>query len=346
MQILTPSAIAAVRGTLFRLSADDTTTRQETLEGAVKLSSSNEGVLVSKGYGSLSETGKPPTTPLTLLAAVNTRNTKSEYNELPLKFELPSIEGALSYVGRIYGDASFAQIVAETEQQTSALVFADVPDGHYFLVVRAKDKNGIGGYDAVHAFSLDARPLEPDSLYPESDAKLKNKPPELKWLPIAGAQGYLLQVATNRDFKKLIIDKYVNDTSYQLSDLSSGEYFWRLATITHSSTDEDKRGPTLKLNHFTYNAPPPAPDLSQLKFKAVYNKIYVSMSPPIEGTTYSVQLDNLRNHQIRVWSGNSLNENFNFDLREYGKQTLHFKQVDSEGDAGPEAVYEFDAPPQ
>lgn len=346
IQIVTPSAIAAVRGTVFRVSVDDNTTRQETLEGAVRLSATNEGVLVNKGYGSLAETGKPPTTPVSLLTLVNTRNTKSEYNELPLKFELPPVEGAVSYVGQIYADTRFTQVVAETEQQTSTLSFADVPDGHYFLVVRAKDKNGIAGYDAVHAFTLGARPLGPDSLYPAPDAKLKNKPPELKWVPIEGAQGYVLQVATDRDFKKVIIDKHVSDTSYQLSDLPSGEYFWRLATITRSAANEDNQGPAIKLNHFTYHAPPSAPDLSQLIVKAVYNKIYVSMPPPAEGTTYSVQLDNLRNHQFRVWSGNNLNQNFSFWLREYGKQTLHFRQVDSEGDAGPEAVYEFDAYPQ
>lgn len=346
-QIVTPSAIAAVRGTVFRVSADENATRQETLEGAVKFSAVNQGVLVNKGYGSLAQAGKPPTTPVALLAAVNTRNTKSQYNELPLKFDLPTVEGAVSYVGQIYADTRFTQVVAETEQQTSALSFADVPDGHYFLVVRAKDQNGIAGYDAVHAFTLGARPFGPDSLYPEPDAKLKNQPPELKWAPIEGVHEYLLQVSTDRSFSKLIIDKRVNGTSYQLdNNLPSGEYFWRLATIAKSQDSDEAQGPALKLNHFTYSASPPAPDLSQLVVKRLYNKIYVNLPPAAEGTTYSVQLDNLRNHQIRVWSENNLSQNFSFWLREYGKQTLHFRQVNSEGDAGPEAVYEFDAYPQ
>ncbi|HEY3299480.1 MAG TPA: FecR domain-containing protein [Methylophilaceae bacterium] len=347
MEIVTPSAIAAVRGTEFRVSADEKSTKQETLEGAVKFSAAHESVVVNKGYGSLAEAGKPPTAPVALLAAVNTKNISSQYYELPLKFDLPPIEAAVSYVGQIYTDTKFNQIVAETEQQTSSLSFADLPDGHYFLMVRAKDKNGIAGYDAVHAFTLSARPFGPESLYPEPNLRLKNEPPELKWAPAADAQAYLLQVATDRAFNHLTIDKRIRETSYKFaSNLPSGEYFWRLATIIKSPDGEEMQGPALKVNHFTYKAPPAVPDLSQLTVKVLQNKVYVSTLPPAEGTSYSVQLDNLRNHQIKVWAGENLNQNFSFWLREYGKQTLHFRQTDSEGDKSPEVIYEFDAYPQ
>lgn len=347
MEIVTPSAIAAVRGTEFRVSADEKGTKQETLEGAVKFSAANESVVVNKGYGSLAEAGKPPTTPVALLAAVNTKNITSQYYELPLKFDLPPITGAVSYVGQIYTDTKFNQIVAEIEQPTSLLSFADLPDGHYFLMVRAKDENGIAGYDAVHAFTLGARPFGPESLYPEPDVRLKNEPPELKWAPVVDAQAYQLQVATDRGFNHLTIDTRISETSYKLANnLASGEYFWRLATIVKSPDGEEIQGPAPKINHFTYKAPPAAPDLSQLTVKVLQNKVYVSTLPPTEGTSYSVQLDNLRNHQIKVWAGENLNQNFSFWLREYGKQTLHFRQVDSEGDKSPEAIYEFDAYPQ
>ncbi len=225
--------------------------------------------------------------------------------------------------------------------------FADLPDGHYFLMVRAKDENGIAGYDAVHAFTLGARPFGPESLYPEPDVRLKNEPPELKWAPVVDAQAYQLQVATDRGFNHLTIDKRISETSYKLANnLASGEYFWRLATIVKSPDGEEIQGPAPKINHFTYKAPPAAPDLSQLIVKVLQNKVYVSTLPPTEGTSYSVQLDNLRNHQIKVWAGENLNQNFSFWLREYGKQTLHFRQVDSEGDKSPEAIYEFEAYPQ
>lgn len=347
MQIVTPSAIAAVRGTEFRVSADEKVTKQETLNGAVNFLAASQGVLVKKGYGSLAEAGKPPIPPVALLDAVDTKKIRSQYDELPLQFDLPPVTAAASYVGQIYTDTKFNQIVAETEQQTSALSFADLPDGHYFLMVRAKDKNGLAGYDAVHAFTLSARPFGPDSLYPEPNLRLKNEPPELKWAAAEGAQEYLLQVATDKAFNHLTTQKRIRDTTYKFSsNLASGEYFWRLATIIQSPNGGEIQGPAVKVNHFTYKAPPAAPDLSQLTIKILQNKVYVSTLPPAEGTSYSVQLDNLRNHQIKVWTGENLNQNFSFWLREYGKQTLHFRQTDAEGDKSPEAVYEFDALPQ
>ena len=51
MRIITPSAVAAVRGTKFRVSADGVIMRQETLEGKVALIASEQEVAVDKGFG-------------------------------------------------------------------------------------------------------------------------------------------------------------------------------------------------------------------------------------------------------------------------------------------------------
>ena len=83
LQIETPSAIAAVRGTEFRVSADGKMTTQETLDGKVSVSASNAEVQVNKGFGTSAEMGKPPTAPVLLLAAVDTKKLKSQYNTIP-----------------------------------------------------------------------------------------------------------------------------------------------------------------------------------------------------------------------------------------------------------------------
>ena len=71
-RITTPSAIAAVRGTRFRVSSDANAgdiMRNEVLEGAVQVSAQNENKDIVKGYGTLVEQGKKPIPPVELLPA-------------------------------------------------------------------------------------------------------------------------------------------------------------------------------------------------------------------------------------------------------------------------------------
>jgi hypothetical protein len=347
LQIETPSAIAAVRGTEFRVSADGNITTQETLDGKVSVSASGAEVHVDKGFGTSAKMGKPPAAPVPLLAAVDTKKLKSQYNTIPLEFDLPALDGAVSYTGQLFADTTFSQVLAEARQQGSRLSFADLPDGPYFLSVRAQDKNGISGYDAVHAFMLSARPFGPEGMSPEPNVRLRSEPPTLKWNPAPDAKAYLLQVATDAEFKQMLTEKRLIETHFKLDEnLPSGEYFWRLATIAVATNGQDKQGPAVKVNRFTYKAPPPAPDLSQLRVEVRDNAVFVTLAPPLEGLHYQVELDNPRNRQSNVWTGKSLNNQFSFLLKEYGQQILRIKQVDGEGDMSRESVYQFDAEPQ
>ena len=131
---------------------------------------------------------------------------------------MPALEGAVAYVGQIFADTTFNQVLAETRQQGSQLSFADLPDGPYFLSVRAQDKNGIAGYDAVHAFTLSARPFGPEGMLPEPNVRLKSQPPTLKWNPVSDAQGYFLQVATDAEFNQLLLEKRTTETAFQFDE--------------------------------------------------------------------------------------------------------------------------------
>ena len=66
MQIETPSAVAAVRGTEFRVGADGDLALQETLEGQVGFSAAGQEVLLAKGFGSAVEKDKAPLPPIAL----------------------------------------------------------------------------------------------------------------------------------------------------------------------------------------------------------------------------------------------------------------------------------------
>jgi len=331
-QVITPSAIAAVRGTQFRVTADDKATTQETLDGSVVLGAQGGEVAVDKGVGSKAEFGKAPIPPVTLLPAASAKGLKQQYQTLPVTFDMPRMAGATAWAGKVATTAKLEHLVAEAEAQGQQLVFADVPDGDYFLNFRAKDKNGIAGYDAMHQFTVNARPLQPSVIAPVEAGVVRDAHPVLAWQPVDGAQLYAVEIAKDSAFKTPVEAKRITDAQHKVDvTLDGGDYYWRVSSIAMNEQGQEDRGPALKVSQFTYKPLPP---------------VMVETIAPLDGFSYLATLDNTFNGQKKVWQGRDLGEKFGFSLREYGKQTLRIQHLDADGAVGPAAVYEFDAIPQ
>lgn len=347
MQVITPSAIAAVRGTKFRVTADQRATTQETLDGQVALEASNQEVIVNKGYGSLVERGKPPIPPVVLLPAINTNGLKKQYETLPLVFELPTMQGAVAWSGKIATDNQFNQLVAENEVEGNQLDFAELPDGQLYLNVRAKDKQGIAGFEAVHAFVLNARPFQPDIVSPMTQSVIRDDQPLLKWQKVADADFYLVEIASDAAFEHILETSKVEGLNYQLDKkLVEGQYYWRVASIATLSNGNEDIGPVNKVHQFSFKPLPNKPDISELKVNVSKNRVFVQTLNAPDGLSYAASLHNEFNNQKNVWQGSGLGKEFDFLLKEYGKQTLTIQHIDSDGFVGPAAVYEFYAYPQ
>jgi hypothetical protein len=340
MQIITPTAVAAVRGTKFRVSTSDVAITQETLEGKVALIAAGAEVAVDKGFGSLSEGGAPPLPPIVLLPAPAADKLPIKLEAIPAIFSMPAQAGAVAWLGKVSTESTFNSIAAEGISQGTQLSFSDLPDGKYFLKVRAKDDKGLEGYDAMHEFNLNARPFAPKTTAPAQNAIVREPNPELTWTNIEQANEYLLELARDADFKQLLDSRRVATPIYKIEkNLEPGQYFWRLASV-----DGADQGPYMEGSSFSYKAKPNAPDISQLKVNVQSNKVFVNTINPPDGLTYEAVLQNTLNKQNNVWRGTGLGSEFSFLLKEYGKQTLILRLVDGDGVAGPEATYEFDAP--
>ena len=342
MYIVTPTAVAAVRGTKFRVSASDKSITQETLEGKVALIAAGEEVPVDKGFGSLSEGGAAPLPPILLLPAPATALLPNQLQTLPAAFNMSAQDGAVVWLGKVSAEANFDSIAAENISQGAQLIFNDLPDGKYYLKVRAKDKQGLEGYDATHEFILNARPFAPKASRPAQVEIVREPKPELTWESVQQANQYLLELARDADFKQLLDSQKVVNAAYKIEkNLEPGQYYWRLASI-----DGADQGPYAVANSFIYKAKPNAPDISQLTVVVRNNKVFVNTINAPDGLRYEAVLHNEVNQQKNVWRATTTSGEFSFLLKEYGKQTLSLRHVDDDGVAGPEAVYEFNANPQ
>ncbi|MBT9567105.1 MAG: FecR domain-containing protein [Thiobacillus sp.] len=339
LRVITPSAVAAVRGTRFRVSADAAVTRQETLDGEVALTASGQGVSVPAGRGTLAELGQPPRPPVALLPAPDLTNLPGRIDSLPMRFSVPGMPGAVSWLGQIAADGQFDQLLLESTGTMPALSFADLPDGRYWLRVRAADQHGLQGRDAMHAFELDARPFAP--LLNAPGTRVRSGQPDMQWSGVVGARDYRLQIARDSTFADRVVDQTTANTQLKLeSALAPGRYYWRVASV-----DESGQGPFSPSWQFDHDPLPGAPDLSESAPVFSDGSLTLAMPPPPSGLQYELVLSRDPGRQQVVWAGRSPDGAARMSPVKAEKYYLSARLVEADGTAGPYATRIIEAPP-
>ncbi len=257
--IITPAAVAAVRGTRFRVSADTDKplARSEVTEGKVGVSGSGAARLVPAGFGTLTEAGKPPQAPRELLPAPDLSPLPALLDRLPLQFTWGSVENATGYRFQVATSSRFDQLLADsTSQQQTAT--ADLPDGEYVLRVRAIDKDRLEGLDAMRVFTVKARPEPPALLGPDEAVLIRDRRPEFSWSSTPADSAWHFQLARDAQFNEILANLSVlREPQFRPEQpLAEGEFFWRVATYTQ----EDGRGPFGDAQNFRIRLILPGPE--------------------------------------------------------------------------------------
>lgn len=241
LQVETPSAIAAVRGTQFRVGAEGDIALQETLDGRVAFSAAENGVvqeiLVAKGYGSVAEKGKAPTPPIQLPDVPDVSALPKLVEQNIADFNLPQPQGVAALVSQLALDAEFTQILNEQATQSGKLSFADLTDGQYYLRIRAQDQHGLQGGDAIHVFNVKIRLPKPEPVLeliePADGAVIPLAPTELSWTPIPAANSYTVQIARDSHFVDIVFERRVSFDKLTINQsFGAGEFYWRVVVLS------------------------------------------------------------------------------------------------------------------
>ena len=147
-EISTPAAVAAVRGTDFRVerkasaSGDAVEMRTELLTGALTVKSDNNQQSITSGQGVLAVEGKGVSEPVRLLPRPLVTINESTSGTLPLLLEWKKIEKAAFY--KVTLMTKNAQVWEKTIQAPKFLI-EDVEFGQYQLLIRGIDDQGFEG---------------------------------------------------------------------------------------------------------------------------------------------------------------------------------------------------------
>jgi hypothetical protein len=264
-QVHTPVGVAGLRGTGFRLNvADDgRTLRNEVTEGAVAVSAQAQEVRVNAGYGTYAEQGKPPAAPVALLPKPDLSGLPANVTRLPLELSWPASgaanDAARAWRAQLSADADFLTVLRDSvftqpnAQWEADPVTGDLPDGAYFLRVRGIDNHGLEGFNAQHAFTLNARPLPPTPIAPALGERLSKREVDLAWAAATDAQGYLLQLAPTPEFGQPLIERRLPAITKSSETLAEGDWHWRVASL-------DAQGqPRAFSPHRAFRVQPPPP---------------------------------------------------------------------------------------
>jgi hypothetical protein len=157
-EVRTRSAVAGVRGTLFRVSAqEDGTSRLETLEGKVALGAEQGEVEVAGGQGSRAKPGSPPEAPRALLVAPVPSGPRAGTFPTPPTVTWRPVTRAKAYRVELARAADFVSGVQTYEARGTELGVPGPREGKWYWRVLAVDGDGFVGFPSK-IFAFDVRP--------------------------------------------------------------------------------------------------------------------------------------------------------------------------------------------
>lgn len=242
----TPMVITGIRGTEYRLKADDgARSTVETLRGEVGVRAARQTVRLQPDEGLVVEQGRglgvvhrlpaPPAVPV--LAEV--------YRSLPARILLPATADIQGLKLRLSGDEAGQATVYEYQASAGEpLVLQDVPDGRYFAFFTATDRLGFESREqGPQTLVIRTVPPAPLVSAPRNGSILWGEKAEISWLQSGQAVAYRAQVGRDALFGEPIDEQQLDTGTYVSPVLAPGTYFFRVQALAADGFVSDFSAP-------------------------------------------------------------------------------------------------------
>jgi hypothetical protein len=232
-QIRSPSVVAGVRGTRFRVNylSEDSATAVEVLDGTVgvdALAARQSALqLVPARFGSVTRgnvRAGAPGAPVALIDAPALVEPGKLQDAKAVAFDLVPLHAALAYRVQIGRDAGMLDVIRDLRVAEPRATLGDLPDGTYFVRVSGIDAQGLEGLSQVYAF--ERRQL---GLAASEVRQLGSHAYQFRWfVSQPGTETrFRFVLASTPDLHNPIFDKPdVMDRRIVVTDLPRGVYYW------------------------------------------------------------------------------------------------------------------------
>jgi len=260
LDILTPSAISSVRGTVYRVSnTPKNISTVEVIEGNVAVAGkkSSNAINVATAQGTRIEKGVAPTKPIPLLTAPKIITTQTYFEHTPT-ISWHKIDKAQRYNIQVSSNKNFKNIVWAQTTSDSSITFPELEDAIYYYRITAIDKLGLEGLPINKTVALNLSPAAPALTDTPQLLLNSNNQPTLRWSNTSNdgyGNNYTVEIATDEKFTQPVIKEVTSNTQFALpADMTLGQYFWRVTASRGS--DKGPASTPLSFNLTTTIAQP------------------------------------------------------------------------------------------
>lgn len=331
-QIITPTAVVAVRGTRFRTAFEEASgvALGEVTEGEVRFDAEGRRQRLPAGFGIRAEPGRPPEPPVELLPAPDLSGVAPQALRILVSLRWPDVPGAVAYRIQILAPGETDELLLDQILTSPGVDFDAPQDGEYRLRVRAIDERDLEGLDAEQALTVDARPIPPRLLGPaDQAAELATQPPELWWSQPQDISSFVVQLARDEAFTDLVFETPSEATKHQIAEeLEPGMHYWRVASVVGGG----ERGPFSDVRAFRAQA---VPDEATASSAVEEDRVVIGWDPLAVATHYEFQLAHDEEFTDLVVDESFTTLEYVLEAPEAGIYYFRARGVSDEGVAGP-----------
>lgn len=164
---------------------------------------------------------------------VSKPKTGLETFDTSIKIRWLQSDGAASYRVQIATDSEFLHIIDEQEMKKSFFVTSKLEPGEYFFRVQLQAEDG---FFTLYSEIISWKVMEPPKMGSMAPQPSDDGTIVLRWPVVPQATLYMLQVATDKKFRNLIVNEdALPESSFTLTqELEAGDYYIRIRTVTES----------------------------------------------------------------------------------------------------------------
>lgn len=247
-RVRTPLAVTGVRGTRFgvSISANGRDQTNDVSNGTVAIiptmRRAGDEVLVNAGQGArlLADSAVPNVQ--NLLPAPELEPWPQYIHEASSWTPVVVANAAYSgYLVQVAPENKPDQVMFESRGELEPIGALD--DDRYRISVRAIDGNGILGASASRVVTVKTEPIAPLTQSPAQNQPTRLATQHLTCTNVLGAQGYVVQVARDRQFRDVVFQQSGSQCQFTFEPKEEGVYYWRAASLDQLSGNvEDHRG--------------------------------------------------------------------------------------------------------
>lgn len=158
LQVILPTAVVGVRGTVFRAAHEGGNSRTEVLEGRVRADNpaQQSGGDVASGFGAVVDPKVREITAVALLPAPDFSTAAAQLNRPQATWSFASVAGAVAYRIQVASDADFNTVVRDIQSTKPQADLSSLNDGQWHVRARGVDGIGLEGFNAARIVALNA----------------------------------------------------------------------------------------------------------------------------------------------------------------------------------------------